>query len=518
MPARFFRRPGLGRDAGRKVRLRCMVNFFRQSSNRPQYGDSQVPLFDRPVIFVDVETSGGSPTHERIIEIGMLRLEPDGRRTDFSSLVRPGKFVPPFILSLTGIDPEALSQAPDFCDIAADVRELLEGAIFAAHNARFDYAFVKNEMRRLGIPYSAQTFCSAQFSRSLYPEYRRHDLSSLIERFGLIVHNRHRAFDDAQAILDFLEKAAQDRPDTFKAVCRRFLERRSAQTLIPEERMESLPDAPGVYLFYGKNGEVLYVGKSRNIRERVMDHFYTDHERGRGLAMLQQTADLEVRRTAGEFSALLLEARLVKELSPIFNRMLRRRDTLIVARREKDGRGFWSLRLEEASQQEIAGREIVGYYKTMSAAKRTLAEIAGREELCPKLLGLEKTRRACFSFHLKRCRGACSGRESAEDYNRRFENAFALQELERWPFPSPVVIDEYDPIDKFGEVFVLNDWKVMACIRYEGEDQVISHRPAEFDIDTYQLIRSLLKKPFPGTRIKPISEVQARAMLAGAEV
>ncbi len=154
---------------------------------------------------VDVETTGGSPYFSRIIEIGLLRVEKGEVVEEFQTLLNPGKPIPEFITKMTGIDDNAVSMAPLFEDVADDLLYKFEDAIFVAHNVMFDYGFIKEEFRRLGYGFSADRLCTVKLSRALFKEYKRHNLSELIERYGFACDNRHRAFDDAKVLWDFMQ-------------------------------------------------------------------------------------------------------------------------------------------------------------------------------------------------------------------------------------------------------------------------------------------------------------------------
>ena len=153
---------------------------------------------------VDVETTGGSPTRDRIIDIAIIRIEDGVVVETYQSVVDPEKYIPQSIYALTGITEADISRAPSFADIAPDVFGMLKGCIFVAHNARFDYSFIKNEFGRLDQKYSAKNLCTVKLSRKLFPKYRRHDLSTIIERHGFTCSARHRALGDAEVLVDFL--------------------------------------------------------------------------------------------------------------------------------------------------------------------------------------------------------------------------------------------------------------------------------------------------------------------------
>lgn len=171
--------------------------------------------FPRPLAFVDVETTGGSSERHRVIEIGIVRVDPDGTTRRYSSLVNPGGPAPSFILDLTGIDAEELAAAPSFEEVAWDAWDLMKDAVFVAHNVHFDYGFMRREYERLDSEFRVRMLCSVRMSRALYPEFRRHDLSSVIARMDLKMDRRHRALDDAEAVLEFFTRCAGEKPEEF---------------------------------------------------------------------------------------------------------------------------------------------------------------------------------------------------------------------------------------------------------------------------------------------------------------
>ena len=157
----------------------------------------------RPLVFLDIETTGGSPRYSRITEIGALRVENNKIVKTFKQLINPEKRVPKFITNLTGITDEMLWEAPTFRGIADDLELFLDDALFIAHNVSFDYGFIKMEFERIGYKFKMDRACSARLSKRLYPEHKSHALDRLIERMNLDVTNRHRAYDDAEVIWKF---------------------------------------------------------------------------------------------------------------------------------------------------------------------------------------------------------------------------------------------------------------------------------------------------------------------------
>lgn len=161
----------------------------------------------RPMVFLDIETTGGSPLASRITEIGAIRVENDRVVGTFNQLVNPEQPVPYFITKMTGIRDDMLWEAPLFRGIADDLELFLDGSIFIAHNVNFDYSFIKAAYSDIGTRFNMDRLCTARLSRKLYPDQPRHNLDTIIAQHGFKVKDRHRALDDAKVLFDFYQKA-----------------------------------------------------------------------------------------------------------------------------------------------------------------------------------------------------------------------------------------------------------------------------------------------------------------------
>jgi len=245
--------------------------------------------------------------------------------------------------------------------------------------------------------------------------------------------------------------------------------------------LEAMPKHPGVYIFHGDSEAMpLYIGKSVNIRSRVMSHFRTPDE----ASMLRQSRRVSWICTAGEIGALLLEARLIKEQQPLFNKRLRR------------NRQLCSLRVEEGKPQVVYAREVdfsssphlFGLFANRRTALQALQSIADEEKLCYGLLGLEPLSRGrpCFRSALKRCAGACCGKESIEEHNSRFLAAMARMQLVCWPWQGPIGLKE-----SFGEMtqyHIIHNWLWLGSVNTPGEAAALLRTPAGFDHDGYKIL------------------------------
>ncbi len=468
---------------------------------------------------VDTETTHASPVYGRIIEIGVLRIEGGEIKRTFHSLVNPERPIQPEVELVTGIKASELSSAPQFGGIAARLRTVLDGALFVAHNAKFDYAFIRNEFRRVGRPFSARCLDTVALSKRLFPDFLHHDLSSLIARHDLDCPRRHRALDDAKALWQFLRYAqtavgAETFADAFRTVAGE-----NAPPNLSKEMVRSLPEGTGVYLFYGANEELLYVGKSVNIRRRVQSHFSMTGAEAKGMQLLQQTHRVEARLTSGELGALLLESRLIKELRPVFNRAARKKRELIVLLREMNAAGYATATIEARDHIEAAELDsILTVFKHRAQAREYLAGLSKESELCLKLLGLEKTKDACFQYQLHRCRGACVGEEDPRSYNARFEEAFARRKIQAWPYRGAILITEHNE-DGGGETFLVDHWCLLLSARHSDEGfQEIIPGLERFDYDSYKLIYRFLKEPRNKKKIRVLSPHEVTALFTQAQL
>jgi DNA polymerase-3 subunit epsilon len=446
--------------------------------------------FAQRMVFVDLETTGATATTDRITEIGIVEVDADGVR-EWSCLVNPQTGIPPFIERLTGISDAMVADAPTFAQLAVDVLERLEGRLFVAHNARFDYAFLKNEFRRAGLEFRATVLCTVRLSRRLFPQHHKHSLDALIERHGLSVQNRHRALGDAQLIHQFWRQI-NDRieAETLEAALAALLARPSLPEHLDAGILDELPEGPGVYIFYGENEVLLYVGKSKDIRKRVLSHFSADHASTKEMTLARQVRRVEWIPTAGDIGAQLREAELVKRLQPAHNRRLRRNDDLCAWRLTEDAAG--ALRPELVGVADPGfGRagQLYGPFKTAREATTVLREIADARGLCHALLGLDKVKpgKPCFSHQLKKCRGACIGAESAAAHNARLLAALGPLRLTAWPFAGPALLPEGQGDE--AEAHIIDNWCYLGTAKTESEvwDLLQAAQP-RFDRDTYRLL------------------------------
>ena len=445
-------------------------------------------MFDQPITFVDIETTGGSPRNSRVLEVAALRYEDGQIVQEFSTLIQPDTYVPRFISNITGITDADVRDAPRFADIAAELHDILDGAIFAAHNVNFDYSFIKNEYALLGATFKAKRFCTVRLSRFLYPNDRGHSLQKLIERHDLPFEKRHRALDDAKAIVHFSEIAHQTHgSEKFRLAVEHQLGRQYTPDNMTTVAISEVPRSTGVYIFRGKDDEVLYVGKSVDMNSRVKSHLQDVSEKEQAIARAAHR--IETIETADELLALVLEAFLVKKLQPFHNRKLRKVTSFVMAVRSYDDAGYPKLTYRTGTPDQLDDLgDVYGLYESKLKAKKWNETIVKTYDLCPKLMGLEAGKGACFGYALGKCRGACVGVEPVSLYEQRFETALSKKRLQSWPVEGAVTL----PVGDSGAALVVDKWQVVG-----SENLLSSHIEAmsddtSFDYDVYRLLRTKL--------------------------
>ena len=448
-------------------------------------------MLSLPLSFVDLETTGTSTNFNRIIEIGILKVDRNKVIRKYETLINPEISIDPFIQQYTGINPQDLENAPTFYDLKDEILEILKDSIFVAHNVRFDYGFIRNEFKRFDISFSSKHFCTVKLARLLYPEWKKYNLDTVIEKFKLNIKRRHRALYDAKAILHFYKKSQKEiKKDKFESALRIALKRPSVPVNLSQEILEALPESSGVYIFYGDKSTPLYIGKSLNIRDRVLSHFSGDHLSTLEMKISQTVKSIETVQTAGELGALLLESSLIKKLQPLYNRLLRNKRQLLVLKKIVNPDGFNTITTGILSEITIDDfSEIIGIFKSQKELKNTLHDLSEEYSLCNKLLGLEKTDRYCFAFHLGQCKGACQSEEMSLKYNLRFDEAFYKFKIKRWPFTGPIIVKEKS-IGR--ESFIIDKWCILDSVKSQYDKINTEYG---FDYDTYKIIKRYIETP-----------------------
>jgi DNA polymerase-3 subunit epsilon len=467
-------------------------------------------ILDQPLVFVDIETNGLNYQRGKVIEVAAIRTENGKIVNKFHTLLDPQTELPQFISNLTGITTHELKKAPTFGQIADELNEILAGAIFVAHNVRFDYSFLKQEFKRQGRNFLPKQLCTVKLSRTLYPHVKGHKLEDVINRHGFKFSQRHRAYDDAQVLWQFIQHVGKHfPPEQIEAAIAKQIRSPAIPKNLHPELIRGLPEAPGVYIFEDSSGCPLYVGKSINIKKRVLSHFGRDHAESREFKISQTIHNIRTIETTGELTALLLESQLVKELQPVYNRKLRRTKKLLLAKQESNETGYITVHLKEASHinPEEAG-SILAVYERRSRAREVLDDLAKTFDLCPKLLGLENSGGSCFWYQLKKCRGACCQEEDAESYNQRLLSAFERQRIHSWPYKNAILLQELTNLETTHAI-IIDQWCVLGEIIQEPYcEPTVKLTEKAFDLDTYKILQSHLSNKLKQLSVTLLSPTQ----------
>lgn len=366
---------------------------------------------------LDIETTGGKYNEEGITEIAIYRFDGHEIVDQFASLVNPERPIQPFVVNLTGINNDMLRQAPKFHEVAKRIIEITDGCIMVAHNALFDNRILTTEFDRLGYPFEMETICTVELAKKLIPDMPSYSLGKLVRSLGIPLSDRHRAQGDAKATVALFKILLAK--DTSKKIITETLRKEPKRQLEPKllDLIDAVPSVTGVYYMYNEAGTIIYIGKSKNIKKRLAQHFTSDSRKSKKIQLEVRSVTYE--KTGSELIALLKESEEIKQHKPIFNRALRR--TLFTHQLTSfvDENGYINLKIEKADGRKKA----IATFSNYQQAKSTLFKITETYQLCQKLTGLYDTKRQCFNYTLKECLGACINKEPVADYNERV-NAF----------------------------------------------------------------------------------------------
>ena len=444
--------------------------------------------------FVDIETTGSHFERDRITEIGIKTLASNQIQV-WEQLINPQTFIPQNIQRLTGISPQMVENQPSFDQIARELKQELEGKIFIAHNARFDYGFIKASFKRIGIDFRPKVLCTVKLSRLLFPDQPRHNLDTIIHAHDLQVSARHRALGDADLLLQFWGVCeSKFGKEKLSEVMNQLIGNPSLPPNIDKALIDSIPEGPGCYIFYGDNKTPLYIGKSISLRSRVMGHFQGALTQRKEMKLSLQVRDIDWIETSGELGALILESQLIKERMPSMN---------IKLRRSKDLCG-WSLVEDESGvliptlvthHQLVPGLQdnLYGLFYSKREAHSYLKAIAKKYHLCEALLGLEKRieGKSCFGYQVKQCGGACLNLTPVALHNLQLKTTLEFFKVQVWPYAGPIAIKEG------GEMIVIDKWCYLGTAINEDElYELAESGEAEFDLDIYKILKKALSGPY----------------------
>lgn len=384
-----------------------------------------------------------------------------------------------------------LRNAPKFYEVAKRIVEITDGCILVAHNAKFDYRILRTEFDRLGFEFDKKTLCTVELSKKLIPGHKSYSLGKITRQLGIPVSDRHRAAGDAMATVKLFNLLLAK--DTEKTIVKNTVRTVPRFQLEPRliDIIEQLPSATGVYYMHNNEGEVIYIGKSKNIKRRVNQHFTSEHPKSKKIQLLVTAVTFE--ETGSELVALLKESEEIKRIKPIFNRAQRRSIFTHGLFHFTDKDGYINLKLAKVKPTD----KPITTFGNIQGGRSFLMRITEDHELCQKLTGLYQTKSNCFNYTIKQCRGACIGVEDAESYNER-----VVKIIEHYKFTTEdmVIIDRGRSVDERSAILIENGvYKGFGFYNlnyqinnFEVLQSIIT--PMEHNRDTQHILQNYLRK------------------------
>jgi len=440
---------------------------------------------------LDIETTGGQYNEEGITEIAIYKFDGHEVVDQFISLVNPEKPIQPFVVKLTGINNAMLRSAPKFYEVAKRIIEITDGTIVVAHNASFDYRILQTEFRRLGYDFKKPTLCTVELSKKLIPGQVSYSLGKLVRALGIPMADRHRASGDALATVKLFKMLLAK--DVEKEILKSFVKTEIKSGMAPKllDIVENVPSKTGIYYIHNEKGDLIYIGKSKNIKKRVNQHFTGSNSKSKKIQRDVFTVTFE--ETGSELIALLKESEEIKINKPIYNRAQRKTIFQYALYAYKNEEGYMALTVEKADGRK---KEITSF-TTLQEGKNVLFKITEKYNLCQKVNGLYDTKNGCFQYKIKQCNGACLGIETPAIYNERVEEFMEEHSFEN---NNMIIIDKGRSFDERSAVLIENGVYKGYCF-FELNYQITNVNvlkniiiPMQHNRDVKTIIQSYLRK------------------------
>jgi len=397
---------------------------------------------------LDIETTGGQFNEEGITEIAIYKFDGHEVVDQFISLVNPEKPIQPFVVKLTGINNAMLQSAPKFYEVAKRIIEITEDCVIVAHNAVFDYRILRTEFDRLGYNFERLSLCTVELSQKLMPEQPSHSLGKLVRALGIPMSDRHRATGDALATVQLFKMLLAK--DLEKEIVKSLIKTEVIKGVSPKLRdlLETIPAVTGLYYIYKENGDLIYLGESRNVKKRLNQHFTGTSRKSKRIQREAFTVSYE--ETGSELIALLKECQEIKVNKPALNRAMAKTIFPWSLYAEKAANGYICLKLQKTDGRK---KEIISF-PGVAEGKSALLKITDRYNLCQKLNGLEATLKDhCFQYEINTCGGACGGTEPVAEYNQRVQDFIANNSFNN---QSMIIIDKGRTLEERSAVLIEN--------------------------------------------------------------
>ena len=337
---------------------------------------------------VDIETTGGFASQHGITEIAIVYHNGKEIEGKYETLVNPNQPIPPFIVGMTGISNAMAASAPQFREVTEKVHNLLQNRIFVAHNVNFDYSFIKHHLQLAGFDLNVPKLCTIRLSRKVFPSFKKHGLGHLTRELGIKIENRHRAGGDAYATAQVLDIVLQNNG---LRIIKEMLAKENKDYLLPPNLpkyfVSRLPANAGIYYFHNKAGKVIYVGKAKNIKKRVVSHFTGLDISKKRQDFLREIYEISHVDCPTEFIASLLESIEIKRLWPVYNKSQKRYEQLWGIYVFEDNKGYLRLAIDKKHKHT---QPIISF-PLLVDAHRELWKLVRTHELHPTLCFLDKT-------------------------------------------------------------------------------------------------------------------------------
>ncbi|MAH20924.1 MAG: exonuclease [Flavobacteriaceae bacterium] len=440
---------------------------------------------------VDIETTGGKYNEEGITEIAIYKH--DGKRVvdQFISLINPKRPIQPYVANLTGISNKMLRSAPKFFEVAKRIVEITENCVLVAHNAKFDYRILSLEFERLGFKFERKNLCTVELSKHLIPDLPSYSLGKLVRSLGIPMSDRHRASGDAIATTKLFELLLNK--DLDKQIVKASIRMEPKRQLEPKlvAIINSISSVTGVYYMHNEAGDIIYIGKSKNIKSRINQHFAGQNSKSKKIQLEVSAVTFE--ETGSELLALLKESAEIKHHKPKFNRALRRTIFTHGLFSFKDENGYINLKIQKIKENQ----KPITTFANIQSGKSFINKIVKKYSLCQKLCGLYKTKSSCFGHTIKECEGACVGEELVEEYNIKVNKIIKYYSFITKSF---LLIDKGRNLDERSAVWVENG--VLRGYAYFNLNFQISNidvlsslvTPLEHNKDAQHILQSYMRR------------------------
>lgn len=420
---------------------------------------------------LDVETTGGSPKRERIIEIAIIKTDGENIIDRYETLVNPEKNIPPFVSHLTGITNKMVEQAPIFEKVAKKIDDFTKECTIVAHNAHFDYGFLKNEFKYIGSYFDRYRICTVKLTQRAYPSLGGYSLDKLATHFNIEHKDRHRAVGDTEATTRLFHILLQQaNPEILAQFMHKGYIHRPAEVLIKDKIIADVPEETGLLSFFNEVGEMLYVFRSHNLFARITDMlFYFDPNTHKG-NMLKKAKSIKYTITGSEILSQILEITTIYQNKPSYNKKnfgLKLVELKIV----RDKNGYDQLCLERSNDKICAGTV---YFSNYFEGNTALGKLMKMHRLCPNLTSkFSKKEDNCGYYENNLCNGACEGKEDSISYNKRLNKV--LKKL-NYKISDFVLVDE-------GPEFHLRTLLIIVKNRFLGYKIIEEEQLDLFNVD-----------------------------------